>query len=264
MYRRMTNRFRADTLDLPPLPRFADLLVTRAGAPIPILYPYSPHLLPVPPDFPPHVHVTGSWFLEPTTAWEPPAALTTFLDAGPPPVYVGFGSMGGKGARRRTQIVLDALARAGQRGVLARGWGGLSMEAAPDTVFALDEAPHDWLFPRMAAVVHHGGAGTTAAGLRAGKPTVICPILGDQPFWGRLVAERGLGPQPIPQRKLSAARLAAAIRQAVENPTIGQRAAVIGAQIRAEDGVGNGVALLEHYHLQGSAPQLAYSISRNG
>ena len=180
-------------LALPPLQRFADQLVTRASAPIPVLYPYSPQLLPVPADFPPRVHVTGAWFLEPTTPWEPPASLAVFLEAGPPPVYVGFGSTGGRGGQRRAQLMLGALAQTGQRGVLARGWGGLGPDTLPDTVYLLDEAPHDWLFPRMAAVVHHGGSGTTAAGLRAGKPTVICPAFGDQPFWGRLVQRGAAG-----------------------------------------------------------------------
>lgn len=165
--------------------------------------------------------------------------------------------MGGRGAPRRTEVVLDALAQAGQRGVLARGWGGLAPGALPDTVFALDEAPHDWLFPHMVAVVHHGGAGTTAAGLRAGKPTVICPVVGDQPFWGRVIAERGLGPQPIPQRKLTADRLAAAIRTAVDDPAMGRRAAALAAQIRAEDAVRTAVALLERELARHRAPQLA-------
>jgi sterol 3beta-glucosyltransferase len=245
MYSGMTNRFRVTTLGLPPLPRFADQLRTRTGAPIPVLYPYSRHLLPPPADFPPHVHVTGSWFLEPTTPWEPPASLVAFLDAGPPPVYVGFGSTGGRGAQRRSRVVLDALAAAGRRGVLARGWGGLAPDVLPDTVYLLDEAPHDWLFPQMVAVVHHGGSGTTAAGLRAGKPTVICPAFGDQPFWGRVVAERGLGPMPITQRKLTAMRLAEAIRVVVGDRAMHERADALGAQIRGEDGVGNAVAILE-------------------
>jgi sterol 3beta-glucosyltransferase len=257
LYSGMTNRFRRHALGLPPLRRFADQLVTRAGAPVPVLYPYSPQLLPVPEEFPPHVHVTGYWFLERPQGWEPPATLEAFLQAGPPPVYVGFGSMGGSGAERRTQVVLDALAQAGQRGVLARGWGGLAAAALPETVHMLDETPHDWLFPRMAAVVHHGGAGTTAAGLRAGKPSVICPVLGDQPFWGRVVAERGVGPRPVPQSALTAPRLAAAIQAAVGERAIGERAAALGARIRAEDGVGNAVAIIERLLAPRQAPQLA-------
>ncbi|PDW01014.1 hypothetical protein A9Q02_21300 [Candidatus Chloroploca asiatica] len=257
MYRGMTNRFRTATLGLPPLRSFANLLVTRAGHPIPVLYPYSPHLLPVPADFPPHVHVTGTWFLEPTTPWVPPAPLATFLEAGPPPVYVGFGSMGGYGGLRRAVIVLEALKLAGQRGVLARGWGGLVPATLPETVFALDEAPHDWLFPQTAAVVHHGGSGTTAAGLRAGRPTIICPYVADQPFWGRVVAERGLGPPPIPQHRFTAERLAAAIRVAVSDQGMRERAAALGVQIRAEDGVGPAVALLEREQARHRASQRA-------
>jgi sterol 3beta-glucosyltransferase len=159
-------------------------------------------------------------------------------------VYVGFGSMSGRHARRRAQTVLDALAQTGQRGVLARGWGGLEADIMPDSVVLIDAVPHDWLFARVAAVVHHGGAGTTAAGLRAGRPSVICPFLGDQPFWGRVVYERGLGPRPIPQRRLTAARLATAIATAVHDAAIRDRATAMGTAIRAEDGVGQIVALV--------------------
>jgi sterol 3beta-glucosyltransferase len=245
MFIGMTNRFRTRALGLPPQRRLADLLVRADGSPIPILYPYSPALLPVPADFPQHVHVTGAWFLERPAAWRPDAALERFLDAGPPPVYVGFGSMSGKQAAGRARIVLEALAETEQRGLLARGWGGLEAAELPDTVHVIDTVPHDWLFPRMAAVVHHGGAGTTAAGLRAGKPTVICPFLGDQGFWGMLVHARGVGPQPIPQRRLTVPRLAAAISAAVHDPGMEQRAAELGVQLQMEYGVAKAVALIE-------------------
>jgi sterol 3beta-glucosyltransferase len=249
MFSGMTNRFRVETLQLRPLRRFANLLTARDGTPIPVLYPYSPRLLPVSADFPPHVHVTGYWFLDASAGWRAPAPLEEFLASGPPPVYVGFGSMSGnrKHAQQRTRLVLDALAQARVRGVIARGWGGvaaLTPSDLPETVFMVDEAPHDWLFPRMAAVVHHGGAGTTAAGLRAGKPTVICPFLGDQPFWGRVVSERGLGPRPIPQGQLTAPRLAAAIRTAISDRAMRERASALGAEIKAEDGVGQAVAIV--------------------
>lgn len=168
----------------------------------------------------------------------------TFLEAGPAPVYVGFGSGGGRGDER-AQIVLEALARTGQRGLLARGWGGLQATKLPDNVCMIDAAPHDWLFPRMAAVVHHGGAGTTGEGLRAGKPTVICPFMADQPFWGRLVYEQGVGPLPIPQRAFTAERLAAAISSAVHDTAMQQCAAALGARIRGEDGVGTATAIIE-------------------
>jgi sterol 3beta-glucosyltransferase len=245
MFTGMTNRFRIRTLGLPPQGRFANLLVRSDDTPVPILYPYSPALLPVPADFPPHVHVTGTWFLERSGAWRPNPELERFLEAGPAPVYVGFGSMSGKQAAKRAQIVIEALAEGGVRGLLARGWGGLAAIEVPETVQLIDAAPHDWLFPRMAALVHHGGAGTTAAGLRAGKPTVICPFLGDQLFWGRIVHAREVGPEPIPQRRLTAAQLAAALDTVLHDTGMQQRAAALGAQIRAEDGVANAVTIIE-------------------
>ncbi|HUF26315.1 MAG TPA: glycosyltransferase, partial [Gemmatimonadaceae bacterium] len=177
--------------------------------------------------------------------WKPPAALKRFLASGEPPVYVGFGSMAGRDPQRVTGIVIDALQSVGLRGVLATGWGGLTSDGLPDTMFPLGDVPHDWLFPRMTAVVHHGGAGTTAAGLRAGRPTVICPFFGDQPFWGWRVHELGVGSEPIPQKKLTAGRLAAALRQVTALPVIRRNADALGDKIRSEDGVANAIAVVE-------------------
>ncbi|GAB4212071.1 MAG: glycosyltransferase [Roseiflexaceae bacterium] len=235
------NRWRKEVLDLPP----AGDPLTLHGRPLLRLYGYSPALLPTTGDWAGHSVATGYWFLDQQAAWQPPPALLAFLRDGPPPVYIGFGSMPAQDAQANTTLVLEALERAGQRGVLASGWGGLAAAELPPSVYLLEEAPHDWLFPQMAAVVHHGGAGTTAAGLRAGVPTVICPFFGDQPFWGRRVAALGAGPQPIPQRRLTAARLAEAIRNAVGDPAIRQRAAALGDTIRAEDGVARAVKLIE-------------------
>ncbi|MEM8558775.1 MAG: glycosyltransferase, partial [Bacteroidota bacterium] len=167
------------------------------GQPIPMLQAFSP--LVVPATWPPHVATTGFWHLHRADGWTPPADLAAFLDAGPPPVYIGFGSMKGQRGADRARAVVEAVELAGVRAVLALGWGGLDLDAAglspdtlPATCFALRQAPHDWLFPRMAVVVHHGGAGTTAAGLRAGRPSVICPFFVDQPFWGRRVHALGV------------------------------------------------------------------------
>ena len=143
--------------------------------------------------------------------------------------------------------ILEALAKSGQRGLLLTGWGGLRAELVPDNVFVVDSAPHSWLFPRMAAVVHHGGAGTTAEGLRAGVPAVIVPFVFDQPFWGARIKALGLGPDPIPQKKLTADRLAHAIRIAVTDPGMKQRANSCGEAIRAEDGIGNAVKIIQRY-----------------
>jgi sterol 3beta-glucosyltransferase len=212
---------------------------------MPVLHGYSRHVGPVPADWPPHAEATGFWFLDRPTEWQPSPALVSFLESGPPPVYVGFGSMTGNRAQERAHLVITALERAGVRGVMASGWGGLNPGNCPSSVHLIDEVPHDWLFPRMAAVVHHGGAGTTAAGLRAGRPTVICPFMADQPFWGRCVHERGFGPAPIPQKKLTVENLAAAIREAVNDPAMREKAATVGHLLRAETGVENAVMRLE-------------------
>ncbi len=239
--RGLVNRWRKASLGLGPV---RDELTMR-GRPVLRIYGYSPAVVPTPPDWDRSSVATGYWFLDQPGIWAPSEALRTFLNAGPPPVYIGFGSMPTQDATRTTGLVLEALKQAGQRGVLATGRGGLAASVMPDYVHLLDEVPHDWLFPQMAAVVHHGGAGTTAAGLRAGRPTVICPFFGDQPFWGRRIATLGAGPEPIPQRRLTVEALATAIAAAVNDPKMRERAAALGCAIRAEEGVGQAVAYIE-------------------
>lgn len=237
------NRWRHETLDLPARALLTDPF-KRKGKPLPILYAFSPRVVPPPPDWPADVHVTGYWFVD-EPDYTPPPELVHFLEAEPPPVYVGFGSMAGTDPERTSAVVLEALERAEQRGIVATGWGGLTARAAPKHVFVTDAVPHDWLFPRVRAVVHHGGAGTTAAGLRAGKPTVICPFSVDQPFWGRRVAALDAGPKSIPPSRFTAETLADTIRLAACDPFYGQRATEIGEAIRQEDGVGRAVEVLE-------------------
>lgn len=244
------NAMREQVLGLPPAP-----LLGPYGSPIlqryPALYGFSPAVIPQPADWK-KAEVTGYWFLDAAPGWTPPQALADFLQAGPPPVYIGFGSMGHRNPQATADLVLQALGRTGQRAVMQSGWGGLKKERLPETVFGIDSAPHTWLFPRMAAVVHHGGAGTTAAGLRAGVPSLVIPFFGDQSYWGRVVAEIGAGPRPIARARLSPDGLAGAIEEAVRNPQIKQKAAQIGSQIRAEDGVGRAVQLIEQYTASGS------------
>jgi sterol 3beta-glucosyltransferase len=211
------------------------------------LYGYSRHVLPRPRDWAEHQHVTGYWFLDAPDGWTPPADLVSFLNAGAPPVYIGFGSMGSRNPQEAGQIALEALARSGQRGVLAAGWGGLQAADVPDTVHLVSSLPHSWLFPRMAAVVHHGGAGTTAAGLRAGVPSIIVPFMGDQPFWGERVRALGVGTAPIPRKQLTADKLAQAITAAVSDREMRQRSSALGEQIRDEDGIGQAVRLIEQH-----------------
>lgn len=212
-----------------------------------MLFGYSPTVLPKFADGGPTQHVTGYWFLDSDPAWQPPAALADFLAVGPPPVYVGFGSMNSRDPAAMTTLVIAALRRANRRGVLLTGWGGMRTATRSDDMFPIDAAPHDWLFPRMAAVVHHGGAGTTAAGLRAGVPSILVPFGADQPFWGRRVHALGVGPAPIPLKHLTAARLADAIVAATTDDAMIHRAAEIGQCIRAEDGIGRAVALIAEW-----------------
>jgi UDP:flavonoid glycosyltransferase YjiC (YdhE family) len=213
----------------------------------PMLSAYSPRIIPHAPDWPESLHVSGYLFLDELAGWQPSPELRTFLGAGEPPVYFGFGSMAGSNPEQLARLILKALSISGQRGLLLTGWGGLHAESLPANVFVLDSAPHSWLFPRMAAVVHHGGAGTTAEGLRAGIPAVITPFVFDQYFWGARIKALGLGPTPIAQKKLSAERLAAAIQLAVKDAGIQQRARSCGESIRAEDGVANAVKIVQSY-----------------
>jgi sterol 3beta-glucosyltransferase len=213
----------------------------------PILYGFSPHVLPVPAEWGHDVHVTGYWFLDAAQGWQPDPGLLEFLAAGPPPVYIGFGSVISREAGRLTRIALEALERSGQRGVLSTGWGGLEVDHLPPNVYPIESAPFDWLFPRMAAAVHHGGMGTTASTLRAGIPPVIVPFMADQPFWGRQIERLGAGPRPISHKLLTSRRLAQAISAAIEDGAMRSRAAELGAKIRSEDGVSSAVAALERY-----------------
>jgi UDP:flavonoid glycosyltransferase YjiC (YdhE family) len=225
----------------------ADALGLRArGKPAPLLgtlYGFSPHVIPKPPDWGADVAVTGYWFLD-TPDWSPDADLATFLAAGEPPIFVGFGSMPGTDPERLTGMVIEGLRRAGRRGLLATAGGALRKVAASDDLHFIAGAPHDRLLPLVHATLHHGGAGTTGAALRAGKPTAICPFFGDQPFWARRVIALGVGPQPLDKRKMTADDLATALR-AMDDPAMRARAAALGAAIQSEDGAGNAVAFIE-------------------
>ncbi|MFN8595386.1 MAG: glycosyltransferase [Anaerolineae bacterium] len=217
----------------------------------PILYGYSPAVIPPPADWDGQRHVTGYWFLDPVDDWTPPADLMAFLQAGSPPIFVGFGSMSTRNPEALTRQIVQALAQTRQRAILLSGWGGLGSIDLPDTIFKLESAPFAWLFPRMAAVVHHGGAGTTSAGLRAGVPSIIVPFFADQPFWGQRVADLGVGPRPILRKHLTADRLAQAIQIAVSDQAMRQRAANLGAKIRAEDGIARAVEVVAQIERRG-------------
>jgi len=213
----------------------------------PILYGFSPSVIAKPADWGENIHITGYWFLESEDDWAPSMALEKFLQRGSPPIYIGFGSMSSRKPEETASLILQSLEQTGQRAILLSGWNGIQIEDLPDTVFVADSIPHDWLFERVAAVVHHGGAGTTAAGLRAGLPTIIIPFFADQPFWGQRVVDLGVGPQPIPRQKLTVERLASAIQMAVSDSTMRQKAAALGEKIQTEDGIGQAVEIIQEF-----------------
>jgi sterol 3beta-glucosyltransferase len=247
----LVNQCRKEVLDLRPMKAREYWPLDSARGSASLIYGYSPAVIPKPPDWSENQQVTGYWFLDTEEGYRPEMALLDFLADGPPPVCVGFGSMVNHERKDVNQIVVDALRETNQRGILLSGWGELGAGHLPDSIFRVDSVSHAWLFPRMAAVVHHGGAGTTAAGLRAGMPSVIVPSFGDQFFWGWRVQELGAGPKPIPRNKLTVNKLAEAIQQVVNDEAIKHKAARLGQQIRAEDGVGSAVRLIDVFARQG-------------
>jgi sterol 3beta-glucosyltransferase len=243
-YHRTINRWRKETLKLPPTSLLASELDVR-GRPIQKLVCCSSYVVSPPSDWDDSTSVTGYWFLGSSKQWQPPAHLAAFLKKGPAPIYVGFGSLGTWASEKVISATLAALKQSRQRSVLTTS-GGRVPSHVPDDVCVIDSAPHDWLFPKMAAVIHHGGAGTTAEGLRAGKSTLICPSsMNDQAFWGRRVFELGVGPKPIPQSKLTAEMLGRAIQKAVTDGGVRRRAEELGEMIRTERGVVRAVEIID-------------------
>ena len=243
LFRQAINRFRRDHLDLPPVRSGDDVLFPPGAGRIPVLHAYGRAVLPPPPDWPAQAQVTGYWRLPPVPDYAPPAELAAFLENGPPPVFIGFGSMTSLEGRELGALVTAALRAAGRRGVVAKGWADLQVGAGAD-VLAIDPTPYGWLFPRMAAVVHHGGAGTTAEGFHAGVPCAICPFFGDQPGWARLSVRLGVGAAPVPRRSLTVDRLAGAIAAATSDRTLRENAAQLAEALRREDGVASAVRLV--------------------
>ncbi|MFD2421431.1 glycosyltransferase [Amycolatopsis pigmentata] len=226
------NEIRAEH-GLPP----TTLAATRreqAATAWPMLHGFSRHVVPRPPDWRPGAEVVGYWWPSVPAGWTPPEELRQFLDAGTAPVFVGFGSADPGDAPRISAIVAGALRSAGRRGVIQAGWADLAVRG--DDLLTIGEVPHEWLFPRVAAVVHPGGAGTTAAGLRAGVPTVPVPMTGDHPFWAARLTALGVSPGPVPFKQLTEERLADAIRAAVDEPRYARAAKSIAADIATEDG----------------------------
>ena len=222
---------------------------------IPVIHAYSNAVCPRPNDWPDNAIVTGYWFLpEETTqgeAWHPPSELSSFLESGPIPVYFGFGSMAGTDPTKVTRTIVSAAEKANVRAIISTGWGGVTPVENSSKIHVLESAPHSWLFPKVAAVVHHGGAGTTAAGLRAACPTIICPFGFDQPFWGRQIAKLGVGIAPIPQRKLTDTILASAISRVTQDGSFRTSAKIIADSIAQENGIDQAIKAIHRFATHG-------------
>ena len=211
----------------------------------PILCAWSPSVLPASSDWLTRTHVTGYYFFPPNTSYQPPAELLSFLEKGEPPVCVSFGSMINRDPERIDRIVRESLQQTGNRGILLSGWGRVQDRTSNDLLY-LEGAPHDWLLPRCKQVIHHGGAGTTAAGLRAGIPTIVIPFMGDQTFWGGRVHAIDAGPKPILVKDLSVEKLTRALAQAKSEAVL-KCAEAVGRQIQNEDGVAESIKWIEKY-----------------
>ena len=245
-WRRQFNRIRREQFNLPPM-RYGGVgrQLRRQGTPH--LYGFSPLVVPPPEDWPEWTHVTGYWFPATRELWDVPDELQRFMADGPAPVCVGFSSLKVDDPNALTRTVIEALRRAGQRGVLLSGWGALQPGQHGADMLVVDSAPHDYLFERVAAVVHPGGAGTCAASLRAGVPSVVVPGFSDQFFWAQRLAALGVAPPPLRWRHLDAASLGGAIELAATGADIRAAARAARRRLRAEDGVGRAVNTIEQY-----------------
>ncbi len=244
---RAINRFRQD-LGLSSLHFPITLLGRMRREGIPLLCNLSPTVLPRPEDWPDRVHMEGYWFLPSPPDWKLPPELEDFLAKGSAPVYVGFGSLISEDPRITRSLVEETLTRVGRRGILLTGWGGFEdSHSISSQILQAADIPHGWLFERMAVIVHHGGAGTTAAALQSGIPQVIIPHMQDQPYWGKRMYELGVAPAPIHRKHLTTGNLAAAIWTAINDPDIRVRAQKIGQCIRSERGLEKTVQWIGDY-----------------
>jgi len=215
------------------------------GHTIPVLYAISPLVMPRPATWGENIHMTGFWRDDRDIDFTPSPELSAFLEAGEKPIYVGFGSMVSGDMGETLDIVLDAIRDSGVRAILSKGWGGKDIPVS-DNVFVADFVPHDWLFNHVAAVVHHGGAGTTAAGIQAGCPTLVVPFGGDQPFWAGRVKDLGIGPKAIPRDKLTVSRLSKALTDLTSTKKYRVAARELGERLRLEQGHIIAANIVEH------------------
>lgn len=242
-FRQPINRFRQH-LGLTPASFWWGNIRRMARQRIPVLQGFSPQVIPHQPEWGAHIHTTGYWTLD-ESDWTAPPALLEFLAAGDAPVFIGFGSMPVPNPAKTTELILSALAQKGKRGILHAGWAKLGTGSLPENVFALDYAPYAWLFPRMSAIVHHGGSGTTGLALSAGVPSLVIPFTADQPFWGARSADLGVAHPPIPFTQLSAPRLAHAIQHLTSDANLQANARRLRQTLLSENGIQTAVRLIK-------------------
>ncbi len=244
-FRKPINQFRQE-LGLPRASFWWGNMRRMAREHVPVIQGFSKHVVPTQPEWGEQVHTTGYWTLnEPD--WQPSDALLKFLETGDPPVFIGFGSMPVANPQATTALILEALKQSGKRGIVHTGWAILGATALPDTVFSLDYAPYAWLFPRMSAVIHHGGSGTTGLALRSGVPSTVIPFTADQPFWGARTHALGVGAAPIPFSRMTAKNLAQAIQIMAQSADMQRQAVRLRDAMATENGVQQAVKIIRHY-----------------
>ena len=242
-YAAVINKWRKDVLGLESRSRFANDFV-RDDGPIPILYCYSPNVLPFPKSQPPEMVVTGYWFLNSLKEWSPPKDLVDFLDAGDPPVYIELEIASAKYPRKLMKTILEAVEKAKHRAIIADGWDDLRASDLPASVFPAKSVPYDWLFPRVSTVIHSGRADILGQALRAGRTNVVFPSSPEETFWGKTVENLGVGPNPIPQRSLTASNFCNAILLGATYEIMRRRSNEIGRTIFCENGTGQAIDLI--------------------
>lgn len=241
------NKFRLHTLRMPEAP---NLGMDAA----PLLYMFSSKVVPVPDDSPPHVISTGYWILPVQQEFQPPAELAEYLESGPPPVYIGFGSMPVKDKQGLLRMFSDALRKMDMRAIYCGGWANIEGLHVPDNISVINGAPHEWLMPRCSMAFHHGGAGTTAASIRAGIPTIVCPVLIDQPFWASRIVALGIGQNDVcPLKDLNTAFIVNQLTHCSEE-TVRNRAATFGEQVREDNGTIKAAVYSLNYFTERAAP----------
>ncbi|MFE0555377.1 glycosyltransferase [Paenibacillus sp. NPDC058910] len=243
-FKKLMNTWRSETLNLPPRSIFSDDLCVN-GRDIPVLYGCSPSIMPFDPKWKDRVCMEGFWFLE-DKDWDPPVELESFIESGPPPIIISYSSMPLKHPDRVLEMTMQALQRTGQRGIIVVGWSGMQASGdGAENILCIQEAPHAWLFPRAAGVIHHGGAGTTAAVLKAGKPMTISPFNADQPFWAKRMYELGVSTKPLPEKSMSVASLVERITELTSDSSLAAHSMALSGKIQEERGIDRTVEFIE-------------------